>query len=438
MMAACQSAMLESVEKLTPKGIKRCCAQCPTSTKRRCTDSNVSEAETTCTRSSTSPDLSWVSSTSHTLSETGRNGVRDEACSAHVLDDVNFAVPSKWRFLQQVGRGAFSTVAAFQDTSGHRCVAVKRIGAEVLKQPGVALGIAHELQVLRNCGGHDNVVKMLDAYSIAGHPEIYIVMELISQTLQDIIYSWTDHTEQFCKFYMFKILTGLQFLHAKCVSHCDLKPRNVLVDGQTVKICDFNSSREHTFCPRATNDFYDLTDCLGSRFWRAPEILLLTTCNSSVDIWSVGCIFAEMLNCRILFRGRSEFDQVRVIMKTVAMPRVEDLELSLLQPGAESFLMDHKQEHGPDFAELLMSQRSSHTVAVLKGMLQFDRRNRASAAECLKHQYFSTLSSIQQDVEAVSSGLTCVWHCQEASSAEELRQNLPCYSVHPSGHDIFL
>lgn len=387
---------------------------------------------TASTHSLASTNVSWTSSGSDEPRVTLSDSMQFEVCSVDVPGSDIFVVPSQWRLLQLLGRGAFSTVVGFLDPTRRERVAVKRISADVLRQAGAALGVARELQILRKCRGHDHVVDMLDAYCVAGHPEIYIVMEHISQTLQEVTYSWFMHTEQFCKFHVVKILMGLQFLHAKCVSHCDLKPSNILVDGKKVKICDFNSSRYQTFCPRETDDFFELADCVGTRFWRAPEILLLTSCDTRVDIWSVGCIFAEMLECRILFRGRSDFDQVRLIMRTLGTTRSESVETNILQPGAESFLAENWREHGHDLADMLTSHRSSQTLVTLSSLLQFDRRKRASAEECLQQECFSSFSHNPRDANEESSILTSDWaqlaFSPETSLGEQLRQSLPCYS----------
>lgn len=412
---------MSDVHEVPSKGMKRCRAHSPSAAKRKCVDSDISGGVTASTHSAGSAASTNVSF-----------GEEVEVCSVDVLGSDTFVVPSQWRLLQQLGRGAFSTVVAFLDPTRRERVAVKRIIADVLEQAGAVLGVARELQILRQCKGHENVVEMLDAYCIAGHPEIYIIMEYFSQTLQDIIYSWFMHTEQFCKFHVVKILMGLQFLHAKCVSHCDLKPSNILVDGKKVKICDFNSSRYQTFCPRKTADFFDLTHCVGTRFWRAPEILLLTSCDTRVDIWSAGCIFAEMLDCRIPFRGRSDFDQIRLIMKTLGITSSEDVEANVLQPGAESFLEENWQEHANNLADVLTSHRSSETVAALSSMLQFDRRKRASAKDCLRQECFSAFSKIPQDVNEQGSILTSDLaqpaFSPDTSPGEQLRQTLPCYS----------
>eukprot|EP00930_Biecheleria_cincta_P033190 TRINITY_DN2298_c0_g1_i1.p1 TRINITY_DN2298_c0_g1~~TRINITY_DN2298_c0_g1_i1.p1 ORF type:complete len:437 (+),score=68.18 TRINITY_DN2298_c0_g1_i1:74-1384(+) len=436
---------MSDVHEVSSRGIKRCRSHSPAAAKLKCTgiNSDGSGGTTASTHSIASTNASWTSSGSEEPRVTPSDSTRVEVCSVDVPGNDIFVVPSQWRLLQLLGRGAFSTVVAFLDPTRRERVAVKGIGANVLEQAGAALGVARELQILRKCKGHENVVEMLDAYCVAGRPEIYIVMEYIPQTLQDVIYSWFMHTEQFCRFHMVKILMGLQFLHAKCVSHCDLKPSNILVDGKKVKICDFNSSRYQTFCPRKTTDFYELTDCVGTRFWRAPEILLLTSCDTRVDMWSAGCIFAEILECRILFRGKNDFDQLRMILRTLGATSSEEIETDMLQPGAESFLAENWQEHGRNLADNLTSHRSSQTLATLSSMLQFDRRKRASAEECLQQECFAAFSNNLQDINEEEGSILTSDRAQlvfntETSPAEQLRQTLPCYSFPARGGDCRL
>jgi len=124
----------------------------------------------------------------------------------------------------------------------------------------------------------------------------YVVTDLMDTDLAHIVKS-PQVTMDHIKYIMYQILRGLKALHAAEVLHRDLKPANILLTVECdVKIADLGLAREAD---------YEMTEYVASRWWRAPELLIGTTSyNAAVDMWSVGCIFAELLGRRPLFNGR--------------------------------------------------------------------------------------------------------------------------------------
>lgn len=110
------------------------------------------------------------------------------------------------------------------------------------------------------------------------------------------------------QYFMYQILRGLKYIHSANVLHRDLKPSNLLVNANCdLKICDFGLAR-----PTSENDF--MTEYVVTRWYRAPELLLnQSDYTAAIDVWSVGCIFMELMNRRPLFPGRDQMHQLRLL-----------------------------------------------------------------------------------------------------------------------------
>lgn len=127
--------------------------------------------------------------------------------------------------------------------------------------------------------------------------DVYIVSELMDTDLHQIISSGQNLSDDHCQYFMYQILRGLKYIHSAQVLHRDLKPSNILVNENCdLKICDFGLAR--------ITDI-EMTGYVSTRYYRAPEIMLTWQhYDKAVDIWSVGCIFAEMLIGQPLFPGK--------------------------------------------------------------------------------------------------------------------------------------
>jgi len=222
-----------------------------------------------------------------------------------------------------VGQGTFGTVMLARGENNER-VAIKK----VLQDPRFK---NRELQIMRMVR-HPNVVKLVDYFYTDGetHPEevyLNVVMEFLPETLHRVC---REHTKQhrfmpipLVKLLMFQLLRSIAYLHLPTVNVChrDIKPHNLLVDSATgiLKICDFGSAKQ--LSPTEANVAY-----ICSRYYRAPELIFGNTYYAtSIDVWSVGCIFAEMLIGEPIFKGENSMGQLIEIIKILGTPSREQL-----------------------------------------------------------------------------------------------------------------
>jgi mitogen-activated protein kinase 1/3 len=153
--------------------------------------------------------------------------------------------------------------------------------------------------------------------------DVYLVFEKMDTDLYKIIKSNQDLSDDHYKFIMYQILRALKFLHSANIVHRDIKPSNVLINEDCIiKLCDFGLSRN-----LRENETLKLTEYVVTRYYRAPEVMLCShQYSKSIDIWSAGCSFAELLSKTYLFPGDNYLSQIKLIIEALGTQAEEDIE----------------------------------------------------------------------------------------------------------------
>uniref|UniRef100_A0A3P9P548 Mitogen-activated protein kinase n=1 Tax=Poecilia reticulata TaxID=8081 RepID=A0A3P9P548_POERE len=207
-----------------------------------------------------------------------------------------------------IGYGAFGVVWSVTDPRDGRKVALKKM-PNVFQNLVSCKRVFRELRML--CFfKHDNVLSALDILQppqIDCFEEIYVITELMQSDLHKVIVSPQPLTTDHIKVFLYQILRGLKYLHSAGILHRDIKPGNLLVNSNCLlKICDFGLARVEEPDPSR-----HMTQEVVTQYYRAPEVLMgCRHYGSAIDVWSVGCIFAELLGRRILFQAQSPIQQV--------------------------------------------------------------------------------------------------------------------------------
>ncbi|KAK2165898.1 hypothetical protein LSH36_44g02088 [Paralvinella palmiformis] len=267
-----------------------------------------------------------------------------------------------------IGYGAFGVVWAVTDPRDGKRVALKKM-PNVFQNLISCKRVYRELKMLCHFK-HDNITS-------------YVVTELMQSDLHKIIVSPQPLTSDHVKVFLYQILRGVKYLHSARVLHRDIKPGNLLVNSNCcLKICDFGLARIEE-----PDEQKNLTQEVVTQYYRAPEILMgAKHYGYGIDIWSVGCIFAELLSRRILFQAQSPIKQLELITDLLGTPSHEDMK-SACEPARKHIL--RKGHKPPTMAALytLSSQATHEAVHLLCRMLVFDPTKRISATDALAHPY---------------------------------------------------
>eukprot|EP00798_Chlamydomonas_sp_ICE-L_P007816 gene7816-1013_t len=256
--------------------------------------------------------------------------------------------------------------------------------------------VMREIKVLGSLD-HPNIVKKLRGFRTP-HGQIYLVMEYVEKSLSEMLKAKKVFDADELKLLMWELLEATTYMHKKGVMHRDLKPSNLLINSEgSVKICDLGFARD----VESTSQPADYTPYITTRWYRAPEVLLGGPYSPKVDVWSLGCIFAELVTGSVLLCGSSSLDQLYVINEVVGRLSPEqsmclDAGVSVTghQPGPER----------PTLATNLKGQ-SVGLSHLIKSCLEPDPVHRPTSAQLLNSFFFMDIDAVKLRVKAKQSAV---------------------------------
>ncbi|XP_053677640.1 stress-activated protein kinase JNK-like [Anopheles nili] len=309
-------------------------------------------------------------------------------------NDCYFDLPSRFPLSQiiPIGKGAQGAVCSILDERTGQRLAVKKL-LQPFRDVTIAKRSYREITLLRLVD-HPNIIKLLYAYTpqdtLDTFRDVYLFTELMDGNLRSVIGTKLDHER--ISFLLYQMLCGIKHLHAAGIIHRDLKPSNIVVCSNcNLKILDFGLAR-------SVDTSFAMTQYVVTRHYRAPEIILNMEYDTKVDIWSIGCIMAELITGNVLFPGTDHVDQWMRIVETLGTPRPEFI--ARTTPGAQRYINSQPINPGRPFEELFpdeafqaaASTRFPHLTNevardLLRRMLAFDPMERISVDEALQHPY---------------------------------------------------
>ncbi|XP_016495388.1 mitogen-activated protein kinase 9-like isoform X1 [Nicotiana tabacum] len=305
----------------------------------------------------------------------------------------------QYEIQEVVGKGSYGVVAAAVDTHTGEKVAIKKID-NVLEHVSEATRILREIKLLRLLR-HPDIVEIkhiLLPPCPREFKDIYVVFELMECDLQHVIKANDSLTPEHYQFFLYQLLRGLKFMHTANVFHRDLKPKNILANADCkLKICDFGLARA-SFGETPSAIFW--TDYVATRWYRAPELCgsFYSKYTPAVDIWSIGCIFAEMLTKKPLFPGKNVVHQLDLITDLLGSPSTEAIS-RIKNDKARRYLSSMKNK-----SPIPLSQKFPDidplALRLLERLIAFDPKDRPSAEEALAHPYFLGLANKEHEPSA--------------------------------------
>ncbi|TDH03215.1 hypothetical protein EPR50_G00160730 [Perca flavescens] len=291
--------------------------------------------------------------------------------------------PLCYELLAEVGVGSYGKVYKAREVGEkRRLLAVKKFNIRGdTSENGIPAFMIREVALLRKMKyfNHPNIIKLLDASAVpmGRSLDLTLVLEYIDQDLSTYLSKVpaSGLSRDRIKDVMQQLLRGLDFLHTNMVLHRDLKPENILISScGEVKIADFGLARIYTFN-------IALTPGVVTLWYRAPEVLLNSVYMSSVDMWSAGCIFAELFFLRALFQGYTEVQQLQKIFEVIGFPSEEDWPKD--SPISYSVIWGPKGS-----CTNLLHNLDPDENDLLSQCLAFRPSRRISAAKALAHPFF--------------------------------------------------
>ncbi|KAF8631885.1 hypothetical protein AX15_002150 [Amanita polypyramis BW_CC] len=299
-----------------------------------------------------------------------------------------FHVEKRWKLVREMGAGAYGVVISAVDEISRETVAIKLV-TRIFDKVQLAKRALREITLLRHFAGHENITGLIDVDAISlDFNEIYIFMEPMEADLHQIVKSGQTLTNEHVQYFLYQILRGMKYVHSASVIHRDLKPGNLLVNSDCeLKICDFGLSRGYG--ARPDGNATHLTEYVATRWYRAPEIMLaFRGYNTAIDVWSIGCILAELLLGRPLFKGKDYVDQLNKILDVLGTPSDTIIE-KIGSQKAQSYVRSlplKKKTH----LENIIPTADIQAIDLLGKMLTFDPDERISVPEALKHPWLSS------------------------------------------------
>ncbi|XP_052836901.1 putative mitogen-activated protein kinase 14C [Drosophila gunungcola] len=299
------------------------------------------------------------------------------------VNESVWEIPNIYELVRPLGAGSFGQVAKVRLVGSQNYVAMKKL-LQPFEQEEDAKGTYREIRLLKHMN-HPNVIRLLDVF----HPpmqmndfqQVYLVTHLMDEDLHS--FSRANRISEYhIRYILYQILRGLKYIHSAGVLHRDLKPGNIAVNqNMEVRILDFGLAR-------LSAD--DMTDFVGTLWYRAPELLFLwDKYTKAIDMWSVGCILAELISGRALFPGRCYMNQLERLLDIMGRPS-DQFVSGVTIDHARNYLRMYPNRRRCDFNQMF-PDANPLAVDLMEKMLEMIPERRITAEEAMHHPFLSDL-----------------------------------------------
>ncbi|KAL5007998.1 hypothetical protein ScPMuIL_013579 [Solemya velum] len=293
----------------------------------------------------------------------------------------------KYEKISKIGEGSYGVVFKCRNRDSGQLVAIKKF-VESEEDPLIKKIAMREIRMLKQLK-HGNLVNLIEVFR--RKKRLHLVFEYVDHTVLNELDRFPRGVpEALVKRIIQQTLHAVNFCHQHNCIHRDVKPENILITRQgTVKLCDFGFARVLT----GPGDEY--TDYVATRWYRAPELLVGDTqYGPPVDIWAIGCVFAELLTGQALWPGKSDVDQLYLIKKTLGdlLPRhAEIFSTNIFFKGMSIPEPDRLEPLEEKFHNI-----SSSAMSFMKGCLTMDPSQRLSCTDLISHPYMDRTPEIYE------------------------------------------
>ena len=299
------------------------------------------------------------------------------------LEQLAKETQGRYRYIKVLGRGSYGIVVLAESCTGE-LVALKRV-ERTFESVLDAKRILREIKILSKLR-HENITNLLDVCCVADFTEftaLIVVIDLMETDMSTVIRVNPDLGPDHRRYFIYQVLRGLKYIHSANVIHRDLKPSNLLLNSDCdLKICDFGLARVAE--NEDPNEF--LSEYVATRWYRAPEVLLnYEKYDSAIDMWSVGCIFAELVLQRPIFMGENVLHQLTLITELLGTPTLDDLR-DCTNEKARAFMASLPIREKIPLAQV-MPNALPEEIDMMERLLTWDPTKRMTAEQALEHPF---------------------------------------------------
>lgn len=308
----------------------------------------------------------------------------------NVVNGHTFTCSDRYAFHDSkiLGRGSFGVVTTSVDSESNKIIAIKRI-RPYANDDWDARHTLREVRLMRFLGPHPNVISLYNLSLFDEKSELYMMMELMDCDLHRVIQSKQALTPKHYKCFLKQIIEGIKAMHEVGVFHRDLKPGNILVSKDCqIRITDFGLARfmdENT--RQGNNKVNPMTEYVVTRWYRAPELLLSPNnpYDEAIDLWSIGCILAELYRRKPLFPGKSHAHQVQMIFEVMGYNAADDL--GFVVTSEASGFLEKRCVYRKQPLQNVVPGLTDDALELLELLLSVNPAKRPTAAEAIKSRY---------------------------------------------------
>ncbi|KTW28136.1 mitogen-activated protein kinase 1 [Pneumocystis carinii B80] len=299
-----------------------------------------------------------------------------------------FVLQKGYEVIKGLGKGSYGVVCSAKniENDDNNKVAIKKI-TNIFSKKMVAKRALREIMLLQHFRNHKNITMLydMDIVDPSKFNELYLYEELMQANLNSIIKSDQPLTDAHFQSFIYQILCGLKYIHSANVLHRDLKPSNLLINADCkLKICDFGLSRGMSVNQGQGTEY--MTEYVTTRWYRAPEVMLsFQSYSKAIDLWSVGCILAELLGRKPFFKGSNYVDQLNQIFCILGTPN-ENIISKIKSASAQNYIRSLPTIPKMPYSKIF-PYANPDALDLLNCLLTFDPCDRISCEEALEHPY---------------------------------------------------
>ncbi|KAI8996949.1 kinase-like domain-containing protein [Pilobolus umbonatus] len=335
--------------------------------------------------------------------------MRTRPCDFHTVvvdsSQETFTVNNRYKIISKLGAGSYGSVCDAQDLHTNEVIAIKKC-RHVFDRKLITKRCLREIKLLKHFNGHPRIIdiRAMDIVDPDSFNEIYLIQTRCDTTLADIIHSHLQLEPVHYRWFMYQLFSGLHYIHSANVLHRDLKPANILVNANCdIRICDFGMARG-LVVPSGERQSPLMTLYVVTRWYRAPEIMLnKNSYNKAIDMWSLGCILAELYGRKVLFKGNDYVDQLHKIIAVLGLPK--DTSFWNQSPEVVDYIKSLRDVNGEppreypvDFTSLLPGIPPA-AVDLLEKLLSLNPQKRITTSEALNHPFVKDVRCPSEEIE---------------------------------------